>query len=176
MVKLPINVRGVIIGLILSDGWIRFSTSASKNALLGFKQSLAHSEYVWFVFNLLSHYCSSYPYIKRSIIKGKGHYGLEFYTRSMPCFTELYYLFYPNKVKIIPKDIYNMLTPVALAHLIMGDGSYVSKGILLCTDSYFIQDVVRLMNVLIIRYDLKCTLHKVNNRSYRIYLETLYEK
>ncbi len=89
----------------------------------------------------------------------------------MPCFTELYSLFYVNKVKIVPKDIYNMLTPIALAHLIMGDGSYVSNGILLCTDSYSIQDIVRLMNVLIIRYDLKCTLHKINkNQTYRIYI------
>ena len=39
----------------------------------------------------------------------------------------------------------------------------------LCTDSYSIEDVVRLMNVLFIRYDLKCTLHVYENR-YRIYI------
>ena len=50
-----------------------------------------------------------------------------------------------------------------------GGASPKSKGIFLCTDSYSIQDVVRLMNVLIIRYDLKCTLHK-SNESYRIYI------
>ena len=64
-----------------------------------------------------------------------------------------------------------MLTPVAFAHLIQGDGGFKSKGIYLCTDSYTIQDVVRLMNVLIIRYELKCTLHKSsNNIGYRIYI------
>lgn len=51
----------------------------------------------------------------------------------------------------------------------MGDGGFKSKGIFLCTDSYSIQDVVRLMNVLIIRYDLKCTLHK-SNGGHRIYI------
>jgi hypothetical protein len=51
----------------------------------------------------------------------------------------------------------------------MGDGRYLSKGISLCTDSYPIEDVIRLMNVLIIRYDLKCTLHKSKNH-YRIYI------
>ena len=50
------------------------------------------------------------------------------------------------------------MTPVAFA--LMGDGGLKSKGIFLCTDSYSIKDVVRLMNVLILRYDLKCTLHK----------------
>lgn len=38
-----------------------------------------------------------------------------------------------------------------------------------CTDSYSIQDVVRIINTLIIRYDLKCTLHK-SNENYRIYI------
>lgn len=51
----------------------------------------------------------------------------------------------------------------------MGDGNYKSKGLSLCTDSFSIEDVVRLMNVLIIRYDLKCTLHKSNN-NYRIFI------
>lgn len=42
---------------------------------------------------------------------------------------------------------------MALAHLIMGDGGFKSQGIYLCTDSYSIQDVVKLINVLILRYD-----------------------
>jgi rRNA maturation endonuclease Nob1 len=78
-------------------------------------------------------------------------------------------MFYVNKVKVIPANIYDMLTPVALAHMIMGDGTYKRKGIALCTDSYSIQDVVRLMNVLVIRYELKCTLHESNGH-YRIYI------
>jgi hypothetical protein len=91
----------------------------------------------------------------------------------MPCLTELYYIFYPNKVKIIPQNIYELLTPVALAHLIMGDGSVSRHGLILCTNSYTIQDVVRLMNVLIIRYTLKCTLrlHRQKNKmGYEIYI------
>lgn len=53
----------------------------------------------------------------------------------------------------------------------MGDGGFKSKGIYICTDSYSIQDVIRLMNVLILRYDLKCTLHKASNSyGYRIYI------
>lgn len=84
---------------------------------------------------------------------------LQIFTRSMPCLTEIYVLFYPNKVKVIPLDIYNLLTPIALAHLIMGDGSAKQQySLKICTDSYSVKDVVRLMNVLIIRYELDCTL------------------
>ena len=53
----------------------------------------------------------------------------------------------------------------------MGDGGFKSQGVYLCTDSYSIQDVILLMNVLIIRYNLKCTLHKSSNKiGYRIYI------
>jgi hypothetical protein len=94
----------------------------------------------------------------------------------MPCITELHSLFYSKSqtggfVKIVPHNIYELLTPSALAHLIMGDGTFKSKGISICTDSYTIQDTVRLMNVLILRYELKCTLQKASNGlGYRIYI------
>jgi len=91
----------------------------------------------------------------------------------MPCITELHSLFYVNNVKVIPApqppsavpasgahNIYELLTPVA--HLIMGDGSVSRHGLILCTDSYSLPD--RLMNVLIIRYELVCTLHKKSPR------------
>ena len=149
----------VIIGLLLSDGCLIFSSKAhKKNALLGFKQSLAHSQYVLFVFNILSHYCSSIPFLTTGIRAGNRFYVLEFRTRSMPCLTELRFLFYPNGVKIVPYNIYELLTPIALAHMIMGDGSAQQHGLIICTNSYSIEDVVRLMNVLIIRYRLKCIL------------------
>jgi hypothetical protein len=41
--------------------------------------------------------------------------------------------FYLNGVKIIPENIYDLLTPEALAHLIMGDGSAKSHGLILLT-------------------------------------------
>jgi len=98
------------------------------------------------------------------------HWGLFFRTRSLPCFNEFYSLFYINKVKIIPEDIYNLLSPVALAHLIMGDGSSREFGLEICTDCYSVKDVVRLMNVLIIRYNLECTLHYHRPTQPRIYI------
>lgn len=89
----------------------------------------------------------------------------------MPCLTELYNLFYKEGVKVIPEAIYELLTPVALAHIIMGDGSWQRHGLILCTDSYTIQEVVRLINVLIIRYRLECLIrvHKTNQS--RIYIQ-----
>ena len=89
----------------------------------------------------------------------------------MPCFTELYPLFYTGGVKVIPENIYNMLTPVVLAHIIMGDGSWACHGLILCTDSYSVSDIVRLINVLIIKYRLDCTLRYHAATQPRIYIK-----
>jgi hypothetical protein len=88
----------------------------------------------------------------------------------MPCITELHSLFYLNGIKIVPQNIYELLTPIALAHWIMGDGARSLSGLILCTDSYSITDIVRLINVLIIKYRLECTLRIIRKNQYRIYI------
>ncbi len=52
----------------------------------------------------------------------------------------------------------------------MGDGSVQRHGLILCTDSYSIEDVVRLINVLMIRYRLECSLRFYRKNQYRIYI------
>jgi len=138
---------------------------------LGFKQSLSHSQYVLFVFNILAYYCSSSPRLTSGIRAGNRFYGLQFFTRSIPCITELHSLFYLNGIKIIPHNIYELLTPVALAFMIMGDGSVQRHGLIICTDSYTIPNIVRLINVLMIRYRLDCTLRFHTPTQPRIYIK-----
>ena len=160
--------------MILSDGWISFSSVTNKNARLGFAQSLAHFEYLWFVFTLLSHYCSSYPTFRNRTRFGKLTYSLQFFTRSLPYFTQLHSLFYVNGIKVKPPKgvFYNLLTPAALAHWIMGDGNRDGKGngLLLCTNSFSIKETVRLINVLMIRYRFDCTLRLIHKGEPVIYI------
>lgn len=137
---------------------------------MGFRQSLAHFEYAWFVFNLLSHYCERYPYSYSSTRKGAINYNITITTRALPCFTEFHPIFYVNNKKRVPHNIYELLTPVALAHLIMGDGAVMKgKGLRICTDSFDIKDLVLLLNVLIIKYGFICTVHEDRTR-FRLYI------
>ncbi len=90
-------------------------------ARIGFKQSILKSAYLMQVFMLLCHYCKSYPKLGFAKLNGKIYPFLQFTTRSLSCFTELYNLFYTvnlagKMVKGVPKDIYNMLTLPGLAH------------------------------------------------------------
>lgn len=170
MIVLPPYQESIVVGLLLSDGWLSLTRSNTvSNARLGFKQSLNKFEYVWRVFYDLSHYCQKYPAFYLNHRGGKVYPGITIATRALPCFTSLHNIFYIDNKKVIPYNIYDILTPVALAHLIMGDGTYRFGGLRLCTDSYTITDVVRLMNVLIVRYRLKATLHK-DRGMYRIYI------
>jgi hypothetical protein len=67
------------------------------------------------VFFFLSHYCDNIPKLRIGMRAGKPFYGLELVTRSLPCFIEIYNLFYVNGVKVVPNNIYELLTPLAFA-------------------------------------------------------------
>lgn len=120
----------------------------------------------------MSHYCSSTPHVTTGIILSKQLYAWELFTKSLPYFIEIHTIFYANGIKIISEDIYNLLIPIALAQLIMGDGYVERPGLTICTYSYSVEEVLRLINVLIIRYRLECTIrvHK------KINIEFIYDK
>ena len=125
-------------------------------ARLFLKQSINNAFYLFYTFSLLSHYCSSYPYI----VNSRGFIAVAFVTRTLTCFTELYNNFYENGKKCVPSDIYNMLTIQGLSHWICGDGTFVKGGgIYLQTQSFTVIEIVRLINVLIIKFNCKCTIH-----------------
>jgi len=71
----------------------------------------------------------------------------------------LYTLFIKDGKKIIKEDLFFYLSPIALAYWIMSDGVSTKYGLTICTDNYFVTEVVRLINILIIRYDLNCSIH-----------------
>nr|YP_009240537.1 LAGLIDADG endonuclease [Pyronema omphalodes]AMO66509.1 LAGLIDADG endonuclease [Pyronema omphalodes] len=103
MVRIPSYQYGVIIGLLLSDAWLQLQTKQrSINSHLGFKQALVKSKYVWFVFTILCHYCSSYPFLVTGVRSGVRYFGRPppFFTRALPCFTELHSLFYVDSIKV----------------------------------------------------------------------------
>ncbi len=168
MVRIPPNMYSILVGLIISDGWLEINKSG--NTRFVFKQSIDKFEYCYTVFLKLSHYCPSYPFIVKTNLNGKLFYGISFITRAYPCLTELYHIFYKKKVKIVPENLFDILTYEVLAHWIMVSGSVHCNGLILCCNSYSIKDVVRLINVLIIRHRLDCTLITNRSNQFKIYI------
>lgn len=180
MVGLSNDIMYIFVGLILSDGNIEYRSTKSKkidrdlvlvNSRFRFKQSMKHVSYLLYVFSLLSHYCISLPKIKKETVKGKQYFLIEFITRSLPVFTLLRHKFYVGRVKIIPSDIYDYISYESLAHIIMCDGSHMEGGgVVLHLQNFTIKELVLLINVLKIKFDLDCTLHK-SRKANTIYIK-----
>jgi hypothetical protein len=71
MITIPSYQYSVIVGLLLSDGWLIIPSATHISPRLGFSQSLSHFKYVWFVFNILSHYLSprTSPVLGRRVVR-----------------------------------------------------------------------------------------------------------
>ena len=128
----------VVIGLLLSDGWIKYS-KGGKNPRLGIRQTLRKSlrqtlkqslkKFNYFVstFIVLLPFCNSLPSVITNRRNNKINYSLNIFTRSLPCIKNLHLLFYCNNKKFIPEDIYILLTPVALALSSLDSGRWPQK-------------------------------------------------
>jgi len=156
--------KSMMVGILLSDGYIQ--RQKHWNPRLSLHQSLKNSEYLLSVFNILSVYCSSYPFFKKTIKRGKLFYSLEFQTRQLKSLNEIYNLFYIDntKIKSINPELFHYIDHIAIAHWIQGDGAKRNKGIILCTDCFSITEVVLLMNILLIKFNIKSTIHFDNSK------------
>jgi hypothetical protein len=92
---------------------------------------------------------------------GKVYSSSYFQTFCLPCFKELFELFYPYGPKVVPSSIGELLTPLSLAYWICDDGKFHKKGpgIILCTDSYSLDEVKLLTEVLVNKFKLDCTFY-----------------
>jgi hypothetical protein len=95
--------------------------SLTGNCRLIYGQSYKEERraYFYHVFSFFMQFCTQMykPLIRKSgiSIKGKAQFGISFTTMSLPCFNEIHSLFYINKTKIAPLNIYELLTPIGLA-------------------------------------------------------------
>jgi len=170
----PEQIEGqALIGHILGDGTlVRFNPKNDKgtsNARFIFAQSHVREEYFNHVYSIFKPYCKGGSYQYRGDSKLTGTYlGFRFNTLTLPCFNFFYDLFYIDRVKIIPVNIIEYLTPISLATWISDDGSFHSKGYLvLCTDGFTQPEVELLCSALSDKWSLKCRCER-NGKHFRI--------
>jgi LAGLIDADG DNA endonuclease family len=159
--------KSIIIGLLLSDGWLQ--KRKGWNPRLGLKQSIKNFKFLWFTFIKLSKLCSNYPYSTKTIKRNKLFFGISFQTRQLKCLYEIYEILYENNKKVIKPILFDYFDYIVIAYWIMGDGAKRNKGVILCTDNFSFKDIILLINILKIKFDLDCTIHNDNNK-YRIFI------
>lgn len=161
----------IIFGSLLGDGKLELAPRA-KNVRFGFTQGKKNEEYFIFVFNELKYWCKIsnyriYTYFDKRT--NKNYTSLNFWSKNLEIFNFFYKIFYSNNKKIVPKDL-SLLTPLALSHWIMQDGSRgTSKGLYICTDNFKYEEVLYLSNYLSKTYNIKTSIHKMK-KYYRIYI------
>jgi hypothetical protein len=73
-------------------------------------------------------------------------------------------MFYVNKIKIVPLNLYELIDYEFLAYWIMSDGSKVGNAMYLQTQSFSIKECVFIINILIHKFDLNCNIHLQRNQ------------
>jgi hypothetical protein len=165
------ELKDITIGLLLGDLYAR-KQKLGINACLVFKQGIVHEDYLNHLYKKFQDFCPQGPKIiipKPNIRTGKVHRSIYFSTYSLPCFNDLYNLFYPPNKKAIPLNIAELLTPSSLAYWICDDGCFCKRdrAIILCTDGFTLEEVKLLIGVLTNKFGLNCTIN-ASGKGFRI--------
>jgi len=152
------------------------SINSKSNARIRFLQSLNQADLIYHFYELFKEFSYTEPKINSFLIKETGNIRkkIHFTTRSLPCFNEIYSLFYKNRVKVVPNNIYELLTSVGLAYWIMGDGSWVGSGLRLHTNNFNKKEVELLNNVINTKFNLNSSINTANKfkSQYTIYISS----
>jgi len=174
MIQLTIRVRSILIGLLLSDGYLQKRND--WNPRIGLKQSIINFPFLWSTFREISYLCSGTIMLSSNILRDKLFNAVTIQTRQLACIIPLFNLFYVENgnlwKKVIKPELLFYMNYIVLAYWIMGDGSKRNEGVTLYTDGFTLQEVVLLINILIIKFNINPTIHK-EKKAFRIYINKI---
>lgn len=172
MIKLDNNVLGMLIGCLLGDAHI--GISGGNKAFITFEQTTKHEGYVKHIYQTLQNAGIGLHDIKYYSRKDSRYNSVTgsiyFKTHNSELLFPLASMFLSNGNKILPLNIEQYLSPIALAYWICDDGQLVKRGgITLCTDNYTLAEVELLIQGLANLYNAKCSIHYKKGRAGRMY-------
>lgn len=168
----PSTVWEIITGELLGDGHIKYDPVNNPliNGRVEFTFSAKILHYVKYlkfdVLALISTDSEPTPW-PNSELTGKEPTQYWFSTKRLPYITNLHQVWYKEIdgkfVKTLPHNIDELLTPIALAHWIMGDGYYTKDCVKICTDNFTEDEILKLINILNVKFGLQTTKNKRTN-------------
>lgn len=114
--------QDILVGTLLGDSKLVFSNFT--NAAFACEQGLLHKNYLFSLFSVFKDLCTITDPVERVFFDkryGKNYISYYFYTATLPIFSPYALLFYVindlgKKVKVVPSNILELLTPRALAY------------------------------------------------------------
>lgn len=174
---LNIDIVSIIYGSLLGDGHAEKRYSRTRFC---FYQEGSHKEYILYLHNMVSSlgYCSiNQPKIQTRLgNKGKIRKIIRFSTWSYSKFNGIYNDWYINKKRILPSNINDYLTPLALAIWIMDDGCKANNGLKLATNNFTYNENIILKEILINKYKLYVSINSVGKNQYNLYISPISMK
>jgi len=145
------ELDSILIGLILSDAGL-YRSSPTSNTRLEMSFGQAYKEFAYFIGELFSPYATNPVKSVDIKVKDKVYTNYRLKTKTLPLFNHYFDMFYKLDVntgkyfKIVPENIKELMDPIVLAYLIMGDGNF-DKGrnrVRIYTNSFIKQEVEEL--------------------------------
>lgn len=158
--------KELIIGSLLGDGRLE-CRSKQGSARLRIHQGWKQKDFVFWKYKKLQNLVLRPP---RKIVcwknpkNNENYHSWYFHTRTTLELGKFHKMFYKNGKKILPKNIFNLLTPICLAVWIMDDGCYSEKSIILNTQNFSLTENIRLQNTLQRKFNLKFGINKDRNK------------
>lgn len=149
----------VLVGLMLGDGHLEYSATTHR-ARLKVEQQEKMKEYVEWLYTIFQPWIRGTIQTKVQSLKTTGRSYRKYYftTYRHELMAQYHQLFYKGKIKIVPHDIHDLLTPLGLAIWFMDDGSiksHQSKGRILNTHCFQLEEVETLCEVLGEKFNLQ---------------------
>ena len=170
------DILSVVIGSLLGDAYA--NNRSGEGVRICYRQSARHKEYLFWLYTFFydrGYVSNLQPREYTRTIKSKQgivYYGYEFNTFTFRSFSWIHKMFYKNGKKVIPLNIYEYLTPLALAVWIMDDGCWANYGIRIATNSFSLKEVELLNDVLKSKYNLDTTIQNIwKENQYSIYIK-----
>lgn len=163
---LPVHLHEVMIGALLGDaGVYRTTKSLKSNSRLEFSFGQHREEFASWMYELFEDYAQTQvkPIMVNAVTGGpKVYKSFRFKTLSLPVFNYYRDLFYQldvesgRYIKCIPDNIESLLTPLAMATFVMGDGNYqpTENTVRIYTNAFTHADVQRLAKAMTNRFGI----------------------
>lgn len=152
-------IEKVIVGQILADGYVE---RTHTNCRLSFSFGTDYKEYANWIYFLFEDYCSNGVYSVLSSTKGKQYINYRLKTRTLSLFNkyrDIFYILEGGKYrKIVSMNIQDILCPIVLAHLIIGDGTFSHKDgrIRIYTNHFSLLECNMLANAIVTNCNIQC--------------------
>lgn len=162
----PHDQLQLIIGSLLGDARLECrskSIRAKHTARLRIHQSDKQKDYVLWKYQILKNLVIKGPRFTKvwhDSKRNKDHYSWYFHTRSNEALGLIHKLFYQDNIKIVPKDLIEILDPLGLAIWYMDDGSNNGSNITLNTHCFSNEEQKMIQDLFYRKFGIKTSLVK----------------